>query len=186
MAGGEFMKVTLLNGALKGIHAEFDTKLDRIKTTLTKKTDVVKVETFNLKEMDIKQCVGCFSCWVKTPGKCVIKDDAEKILISTIRSDVVIFASPLVMGMTTGLLKRLNDRFLPLIHPYFSVVNGEIHHRYRYDTYPEIGVLYDPSSEDTHEDIDLCRIIYERLSINFKSRLAFFKSLDEAEGGDLL
>ncbi len=27
----------------------------------------------------IKNCVGCFGCWIKTPGKCVIKDGYEDL-----------------------------------------------------------------------------------------------------------
>ena len=28
---------------------------------------------------DIKPCAGCFGCWTKNPGICVIKDGYEKI-----------------------------------------------------------------------------------------------------------
>ncbi|MFP4461094.1 MAG: flavodoxin family protein [Thermotogota bacterium] len=177
------MKLTLLNGSLKGIHEEFDDKLDQVHHNLVNSKNIDKVDYYNLKKMVIKQCVGCFKCWTNTPGKCVIKDDAEQILISVINADLVIFASPLVMGMTTGLMKRLNDRLIPLIHPYFSIVKGEIHHRKRYDRYPEIAVIYAPSTEDTVEDIALCKAIYQRLAINFKTNLQFFKSIEEAKGG---
>jgi len=87
------------------------------------------------------------------------------------------------MGMTTGLMKRLNDRLIPLIHPYFSIVKGEIHHRKRYDHYPKIAVIYEPTPEDTQEDIALCKEIYERLAINFKTTLQFFRSIQDVEGG---
>ena len=33
----------------------------------------------NLASMKIANCVGCFGCWTKTPGKCFIRDDASKI-----------------------------------------------------------------------------------------------------------
>ncbi len=180
------MKVTLLNGSLEKVHADFDSKLERYKQRLIQSPDITQLDNYNLKDMDIKQCIGCFQCWIKTPGKCVIKDDAEKILVSYIRSDLVIFASPLVMGMTTGLMKRLNDRLIPLIHPYFSIVEGEIHHLERYDKYPQIACLYAPSPEDTQEDIALCEQIYERLAINVKSNLRFFKSIQEVEEGEVL
>ncbi len=171
------MKVTLINGSLKDIHESFNQQLDHFHHNLAHSCDSILVERFELKRMVIRQCLGCFKCWTKTPGKCVIKDDAESILMSVIHSDLVIFASPLVMGMTTGLMKRLNDRLIPLIHPYFSIVKGEIHHRYRYDHYPQIAVIYEPSEEDTPDDIALCRQIYERLAINFKTDLAFFQSI---------
>lgn len=34
-----------------------------------------KVEIINLREKTIKNCIGCFTCWTKTPGKCLHKDD---------------------------------------------------------------------------------------------------------------
>ena len=36
-----------------------------------------QVEVFKLREIKIADCLGCFGCWVKTPGRCVI-DDAER------------------------------------------------------------------------------------------------------------
>ena len=180
------MKLSLINGSLKEGHDNFDNQLEQLKSNLSQSTEITNLDYYNLKQMDIKQCVGCFNCWTKTPGKCVIKDDAEDILISVINSDLVIFASPLVMGMTTGLMKRLNDRLIPLIHPYFSIVKGEIHHRKRYDHYPKIAVIYEKTPEDTQEDVALCQEIYERLAINFKTTLRFFSSIQAVEGGLLL
>ena len=28
-------------------------------------------------QTDIRHCIGCFGCWVKTPGQCVIHDGYE-------------------------------------------------------------------------------------------------------------
>lgn len=30
----------------------------------------------DLSALRIANCVGCFGCWTKTPGRCVIRDDA--------------------------------------------------------------------------------------------------------------
>ena len=37
-------------------------------------------ETLFATELDIHDCVGCFSCWNKTPGVCVFKDDMPGVL----------------------------------------------------------------------------------------------------------
>ena len=72
--------------------------------------------------MDVRYCVGCFGCWVKTPGECVSKDGSHDIRREVINSDLVLFASPLIMGFTSALLKKAHDKLIPLIHPYFELV----------------------------------------------------------------
>lgn len=27
----------------------------------------------------VAQCIGCFHCWIKTPGRCAIQDDAIRV-----------------------------------------------------------------------------------------------------------
>ena len=34
-----------------------------------------EVEIVNLREKKINNCIGCFTCWTKTPGECLHKDD---------------------------------------------------------------------------------------------------------------
>ena len=37
-----------------------------------------KIKYFDLSSLKIANCMGCFACWTKTPGKCIIRDDATK------------------------------------------------------------------------------------------------------------
>ena len=39
-----------------------------------------KTEIVYFKKKHINHCNGCFSCWTKTPGKCIHKDDIEELL----------------------------------------------------------------------------------------------------------
>ena len=55
-----------------------------------------EVEIVNLREKKIKYCIGCFTCWTKTPGKCIHKDDMTKELFSKwLNSDLAVYATPL-------------------------------------------------------------------------------------------
>lgn len=37
----------------------------------------------DLSALHIANCVGCFGCWTKTPGRCVIRDDAVGVYPSS-------------------------------------------------------------------------------------------------------
>lgn len=45
----------------------------------------------DLSQKKIKNRVGCFGCWTKTPGKCVIRDDATTIYPLIASSNRVIY-----------------------------------------------------------------------------------------------
>ena len=52
----------------------------------------------DLSNQKISHCVGCFGCWVKTPGKCVIRDDATKIYPLIAKSEEVVYVSRVKYG----------------------------------------------------------------------------------------
>jgi len=131
------------------------------------------VQHILLMDKDIHTCTGCFGCWVKTPGVCVIADDSQAINRAVIQSDFVLWASPLVMGFPSAYLKTKMDRSIPLVHPYFEVVNGEAHHLARYEKYPVFGLLVQPGEADNAETVEIVSQIFARTALNIKSWLAF-------------
>lgn len=130
------------------------------------------VQNLALQTMRISQCRGCFECWVQTPGECTTRDEADSVLIAMMAADLLILASPTIMGFPSALLKRTTERMLPLLHPYFEVAEGEIHHRSRYASYPRLALLYGQQDCDT-EDARLMETIYRRMALNFHTTLAF-------------
>lgn len=87
-------------------------------------------------------CVGCFGCWVKTPGECIIKDDISRQGADLARCERLVIVSRCVYGGYSPAVKRVVDRSIPYIHPYFTTVNGEMHHRRRYDHTFDIEVHF--------------------------------------------
>ena len=102
----------------------------------------IAVRRFRLRDRTLCQCKGCFECWTKTPGRCGIRDGTDELVRALLASDLLVVASPTSMGMTTALSRRAMERMIPILHPHFDVVDGEIHHRARYERYPRLALLY--------------------------------------------
>jgi len=138
------------------------------------------VAELTLRDMDVRGCSGCFGCWVKTPGECVQHDDGEKLCRAVINSDLVVFAAPMVMGYPSALVKRAAERLIPLLHPYIEIEGGEMHHRKRYERYPEVGLIVSAGEDTDAEDLAITRHLWERLARDFKSHLALFAVADRS------
>ena len=110
-----------------------------------------EVDAMVLRDENIAACLGCFGCWLKTPGECVIKDAGSDLPRKVIQSNVVFLLTPVTFGMYSSELKKALDRFpCPILLPFFKKINGEIHHASRYEKYPvlaAIGVLPNPDEE---------------------------------------
>jgi len=77
-----------------------------------------KTETIYLKDKRIEHCRGCFTCWTKTPGVCIHKDDMPELLAKIRSADVLVCATPLYVFTVSGLMKDFMDRIIPLASPY--------------------------------------------------------------------
>lgn len=90
-------------------------------------------EIIDVAKSNIKGCLGCFSCWTNTPGKCIIQDDMNEILPKMITADVIIWSFPLYYFNVPGGLKNLIDRQLPLNLPFMAEEAKSGGHPARYD-----------------------------------------------------
>ena len=125
-----------------------------------------QIETFRLREMKIAHCLGCFGCWLKTPGMCVDDDTGRQIAKAVIQSDVTVLFTPVTFGGYSPDLKKLVDHFIQLTSPYFQMDHGEVHHPPRYTRRPRlvtIGVQRHPNLHEAH----IFRTLAGRNAINF-------------------
>ncbi|OGP80822.1 MAG: hypothetical protein A2Z08_08665 [Deltaproteobacteria bacterium RBG_16_54_11] len=92
-----------------------------------------EVETVALREKTIKHCRGCFTCWTKTPGTCIHKDDmTNELFPKWLESDLVVYATPLYNYAMTATLKAFIERTLPSIQPFFEIHEGRMFHPLRH------------------------------------------------------
>ena len=69
------------------------------------------VRCYHLKEISLAHCIGCFGCWIKTPGICVASDEGREIIQTIIRSDMTILFTP-VTGNVNRKLTTCDNRKL--------------------------------------------------------------------------
>ena len=111
------MKVLVLNGSPK---LERSNTLNITKAFVGGFPEDTDVEYINIYKQDIRPCVGCFSCWSKTPGQCVIRDDMQLIYDKIRSADIIIESFPLYFFGMPSQLKCMTDRCLPFMLPYMG------------------------------------------------------------------
>ncbi len=141
------------------------------------KANLPDIYTFNLADLTVKDCTGCWSCWWKTPGRCIYQD-LDEFYRQYIAAEKAIFFATVKKGFISGNMKTLFDRMIPLYLPYITYKTGESMHLPRYDGYPDIEFYYDGDFFD-----DNCRQIYEnyihRVFYQFHSKLIKVKPVEE-------
>jgi multimeric flavodoxin WrbA/putative sterol carrier protein len=91
-----------------------------------------EVETIHLREKKIKNCIGCFTCWTKTPGVCVHKDDmTNELFPKFLEADLVVFATPLYHYTVNATMKAFIERTLPMVEPFLNRLGDSTSHPMR-------------------------------------------------------
>jgi multimeric flavodoxin WrbA len=163
------MKTIVLNGARTG-----DSKVDQVAGLASATFEKFgQVDVFNLKDIKISDCLGCFGCWIKTPGQCVIDDDEREITRKLAIADLKVYVTPIVFGGYSYELKKALDRQLCNILPFFKKFNGEIHHPSRYEkTSKFIGIGVLPEADSESEAIFKSLITRNALNMHAQAHLA--------------
>jgi len=139
------MKALLLDGRLNN-----DFEMIRSSIIEVLERNGFELETILLRDVKVAACQGDFECWLKTPGECKIDDDGRDVTKKMVQSNLIIHFTPITFGGYSSELKKVMDRFIPNILPFFTKRSGETHHKYRYENRSSIiavGVLDKPNEE---------------------------------------
>jgi multimeric flavodoxin WrbA len=97
-----------------------------------KEAGVTPVER-DVASLDIHPCIGCYKCWVATPGVCCFKDDMVALKEDILKADVIICATPLNSFSVSSSLKAVFDRTLSLTKPEFEETSlGTVRNKLRF------------------------------------------------------
>ena len=90
-----------------------------------------QTELVNVRDLGLEPCIGCYACWVQTPGECIHVDGMTRGLASWSMADLVVIGTPVYHGSMTGLMKTFLDRLLPRYEPWLvaspHVEGGSVH-----------------------------------------------------------
>lgn len=163
------MKILAINGSPKGKRSNTwrltSAFLEGI--TIQEENDgaqAPEIETLNIGSLNIKPCLGCFSCWSKTPGECCIRDDMQGVINKILWADVVVWSFPLYYFGLPGQLKTLIDRQLPMSLPFMCTETESGGHPSRYDMSGKSTVVISTCGFYTAQgNYDCVTSLYDRL-----------------------
>lgn len=163
------MRITVFNGSSRGEKGNTNIM---VKEFLNGAREAgAGTENIFLVEKNIKHCLACFTCWLKTPGKCVTRDDMEDLLQKFMDSDIVVYATPVYVDNVSGIMKNFMDRHLPIIDPYFEKdENGEYRHRRRYSKYPKIVAISNCAYPE-QSNFQVIHLLSRRIARNLHSEV---------------
>lgn len=101
------------------------------------------VEQLFLKEIKIRECDGCHTCWKGRP--CSKKDDMRHVYAQIAASDALVFGTPVYWYGPTALMKGLFDRFV-----YFNCPENRVQIRGKRAA---IAVPFEEETEETAEPV---------------------------------
>lgn len=163
------MKILAINGSPKGKRSNTWRLTSAFLEGITVKEESsgsspTEIETFNIGSLNLKPCLGCFSCWSKTPGECCIHDDMQGVIDKILWADVVVWSFPLYYFGLPGQLKTLIDRQLPMSLPFMCTETESGGHPSRYDMSGKSTVVISTCGFYTAQgNYDCVTSLYDRL-----------------------
>ena len=163
------MKITVFNGSPKAEQGNTNVMVQAFLEGA--KSAGAEVENIFLARQKIHPCTGCYTCWLKTPGKCVMPDDMATLLPKLQNSGLVVFATPLYVDNVTGIMKNFMDRIIPSADPYFEKdAGGECRHKVDPAKIPKIMVISNCGfPEQSH--FQVLKLLFRRIARNMSTEL---------------
>ena len=121
------MKILVLNGSPKEKSDTF--RMTEAFLKGLNRNGKHEVNVIRVIDKDIAPCRGCFGCWERMDGHCVIEDDQNAILDIYREADIIIWSFPLYCYGMPSHLKAFLDRTIPLVKmKMVQEENGTVRH----------------------------------------------------------
>jgi len=129
-----------------------------------------------------KNCIGCFSCWIKHPKKCIIKDNFNNMTEILKETNELIIISKNRYGCYSTPVKKVLERSIGYVLPYFTIRNNEIHHKSRYKNKLKLSVYFYGNINDDNKDTIEKLVKANSVNLNTKEyKIRYLKNIKEIE-----
>jgi putative NADPH-quinone reductase len=130
-----------------------------------------QIDIVLLGKKNIKRCAGCFTCYVKTPGKCVHEDDMPALVERVRNADVLLLATPVYLDSMTSLAKTFIDRLVVFLDPHFTTDDQGFVHPLRWQ-FPKEMLLLSVCGYPGLHNFEPLLLHMERMARNFHSKFS--------------
>ena len=151
------MKLLVFNGSPRKSNGTTDVLLEAFIEGA--KSSGADVEKHHVVDLNINGCRGCFNCWWVTPGKCVQRDDMDKLLPAIADADVMLLGTPIYGRNVTHYLQKLLERTFVFSLPEMVASEGETSHPARISKIPRLVLAATCGFPDT-SNFDIVRALY--------------------------
>ena len=131
-------------------------------------------------------CRGCFQCWLKNAGFCIMKDSLQHIGALVGQSDPLIIVSRCCYGGYSSPIKAVLDRAIGGSLPFFTWRGGQTHHISRYPRRKLMCVCF--YGEYTKFEQEIAKEVVERNRLNLdyeKAEVVFFETIEQLKEAGL-
>lgn len=142
------------------------------------------IKYVDLSSLRIANCTGCFGCWTRTPGRCVIRDDATLVYPDIARSEKVLYISRIKYGGYDSVMKAMLERAIPVQQAFIRIHKGETHHEQRAVVNKDATIIAYEDHEIADEEKAIFRQLVERNANNmsFERVEVFFERTASLNG----
>lgn len=105
------------------------------------------------KQIKAATCIGCFGCWLKTPGVCVLPDVLQNVGAIVAQAKTVVVISQNWYGGYSAAIKKVIDRCISSNLPLFTYRNWEVHHPMRYKNCMNFTAYFYGAINDVEKEI---------------------------------
>lgn len=135
----------------------------------------------NISEIGLKHCIGCYSCWWKTPGRCIVEGKANEIIENILGAKLLVVVSMVSFGGYSSTIKKPLEHLLPIVMPNFKRGKYLTRHVKRYREYPDffgVGII----TNKNNEEVKIFESLVRENSYNMHSNNSYCLIVNKKDG----